>query len=123
MITKLPEKRFDIFSGFGRTKNGIVYLICDPSNNMFKIGVTRDFKSNRIKKLQTGNPTELFLHSFYETNHPFKLEKMLHLRFGHERVLNEWFKLKYEDVVNFNKYCEELNETIEYLVANNNFYN
>lgn len=46
---------------------GYVYLICDPATDRFKIGVTRDLKSNRLKKLQTGNSTELFIRDIYET--------------------------------------------------------
>ena len=46
---------------------GYVYLICDPATDHFKIGVTRNTIQNRIKKLQTGNPSKLFIKDFYET--------------------------------------------------------
>ena len=54
-----------------KNTEGYVYLICDPANTTFKIGVTRDLKSQRIKKLQTGNSTELFISSIYKTKYPF----------------------------------------------------
>ena len=49
-----------------------IYLICDPSIDAFKIGVTRDINSKRIKKLQTGNPTELHIVKTYKCDYPFR---------------------------------------------------
>lgn len=97
---------------------GYVYLICDPSNDRFKIGVTRDLKSNRVKKLQTGNSTELFIHTIYETEWPFRLETMLHKHFEHKRILNEWFALDVSDVTNFKSTCVLLNNNIKALSQN-----
>lgn len=97
---------------------GYVYLICDPSNDRFKIGVTRDLKSNRIKKLQTGNSTELFIHTIYETDWPFRLESMLHNHFKNKHVLNEWFELDVNDVIGFKDTCNELNNIIKTLIDN-----
>lgn len=97
---------------------GYVYLICDPSNDRFKIGVTRDLKSNRVKKLQTGNSTELFIHTIYETDWPFRLETMLHNHFKNKRVLNEWFELDVNDVVGFKDTCDTLNNNIKILTDN-----
>lgn len=100
---------------------GYVYLICDPSNDMFKIGVTRDLKSNRIKKLQTGNPTELFIHTIYETEWPFRLETMLHNRFQDKKVLNEWFRLDATDIGSFKDTCKNMEQTIK-LMKDNPFF-
>ena len=100
---------------------GYVYLICDPSNDRFKIGVTRDLKSNRVKKLQTGNSTELFIHTIYETDWPFRLETMLHNHFKNKRVLNEWFELDVNDVVGFKDTCDTLNNNIK-ILADNPFF-
>lgn len=100
---------------------GYVYLICDPSNDRFKIGVTRDLKSNRVKKLQTGNSTELFIHTIYETDWPFRLETMLHNHFQNKRVLNEWFELDVNDVVGFRDTCDTLNSNIK-ILADNPFF-
>ena len=97
---------------------GYVYLICDPSNDRFKIGVTRDLKSNRVKKLQTGNSTELFIRDIYETEWPFRLESMLHNYFKNKRVLNEWFELDVNDVVRFKEICKTLENTIKVLSDN-----
>lgn len=98
--------------------DGYIYLICDPSIDAFKIGVTRNIKSNRIKKLQTGNPTELHIVKTYKSDYPFRLEKMLHTRFSTKRILNEWFELDINDITNFTKTCDEITETINCLLDN-----
>ena len=97
---------------------GYVYLICDPSNDRFKIGVTRNLKSNRVKKLQTGNSTELFIHTVYETEWPFRLETMLHNKYNQKRVLNEWFELDIHDVTTFQETCRRLEDNIRALSDN-----
>ena len=101
-----------------KDSEGYVYLICDPSNTTFKIGVTRDLKSQRLKKLQTGNSEELFISSYYKYKYPFRLEKLLHLRFHNKHEHGEWFKLTAEDIVQFKQTCDDLCKTIESLKDN-----
>lgn len=98
--------------------SGYVYLICDPAKDMFKIGVTRDLASQRVKRLQTGNSTELFIHTIYKTKYPFRLESMLHKRFQSKKELNEWFHLDIDDVLNFEQTCKSLESQIECLLDN-----
>ena len=45
---------------------GYVYLIADRNNNTYKIGVTKSDPIKRLKKLQTGNSSELELKYQYE---------------------------------------------------------
>ena len=97
---------------------GYVYLICDPLTDYYKIGVTRGKIENRIKKLQTGNGTELHVVSYYFCEHPFKLEKLLHARFNPKRVLNEWFSLSPSEVIHFQDICHETEETLNVLMEN-----
>jgi hypothetical protein len=97
---------------------GYVYLICDPANDTYKIGVTRTLKSDRIKKLQTGNPTELHIVHLYEAKYPFRLEKMLHMHFSLKHELNEWYNLELEDIIGFPKTCEKLCDVIKALEDN-----
>lgn len=99
-------------------KKGFVYLICDNKNEVFKIGVTKKAIERRIKELQTGNATELFVTTYHETNYPYLIETMLHNRFNVNKVLNEWFSLSHENVVNFNKICNEMEDIIENLKDN-----
>jgi hypothetical protein len=97
---------------------GYVYLVCDPANDTFKIGVTRDIQSNRFKKLQTGNSTELHVVNIYQCDYPFRLEKMLHFRFSPKHTLNEWFTLDSHDVSRFNDICEETNNILKAMLSN-----
>lgn len=97
---------------------GYVYLICDPLSDRFKIGVTRNKDSKRLKKLQTGNSTELFIRDMYETQWPFRLETMLHKKYESKRILNEWFALDVSDVVDFQEVCKSLEATIKVMQDN-----
>lgn len=100
---------------------GYVYLICDPSNQVYKIGVTRNKNSKRIKALQTGNPTQLHMLYIYECDFPFRLETMLHNKYMCKRVLNEWYELSNEEVSSFITTCNELNNRIK-IMMNNPFF-
>lgn len=102
---------------------GYVYLICDPSNDTFKIGVTKKLDiEERVRKLQTGNSTELFIRSYYKCEYPFRLEKLLHTRFQQKRQVGEWFTLDIQDIVKFKETCQELELIIDSL-KNNPFIN
>ena len=90
------------------TKGGYVYLLCDMSlNGIYKIGVTRGSIENRIKKLQTGNAGKIELFKCYWAEHPFLLEKRLHAHYTSEKVLNEWFELRYDEAIRFEETCKE----------------
>jgi hypothetical protein len=102
---------------------GYVYLIGEVDNEgKYKIGSTRAKDVNkRLKELQTGNSSELFIKHSYETEHPFKLEKMLHNRFKSLNLIGEWFDLNEDDIRNFKSICEEKEKIIESL-KNNPYY-
>lgn len=88
---------------------GYVYLLCDGEK--FKIGMTRGKIEKRITELQTGNPNEIWIRSYYETMYPSKIEKMLHNRHVASNVKNEWFDLSVSEILNFKneyKQCEEI---------------
>ena len=96
---------------------GFVYLLCDGEN--FKIGVTKRKDINkRIKELQTGNPNEIFISAYHQTNYPYKVEKMMHVRYGVSKIRNEWFNLSVEQVINFNEECNKCEEVIKLLKDN-----
>lgn len=101
---------------------GYIYLICDRSNNLYKIGVTRKNPENRVHKLQTGNPTQLYIVDLYEYKYPFRLEKMLHNKFKTKRILNEWFELSDNDIKGFQTTGDLLVNIIECL-QDNPFFN
>jgi hypothetical protein len=96
---------------------GFVYLLCD--GDKFKIGMTKHKDINkRIKELQTGNPFEIWLHSYYKTNNPYKIEKMMHARHAPSNIKNEWFDLSVNDVYNFVNECIECEQILESLKDN-----
>lgn len=102
---------------------GYVYLIGEMNNKgRYKIGSTKAKDVNkRLKQLQTGNSSELFIKESYETEHPFKLEKMLHNHFKSSNLIGEWFELSESDTEAFRKVCEEKEKIISSL-KNNPFY-
>ena len=100
---------------------GFVYLIEDPSNLTYKIGVTRKNDKNRLKRLQTGNSTQLEIISIYETQYPFRMESILLNRFQHKRVLNEWYELDVDEVDKFPDICKEIDDII-ILMKDNPFF-
>lgn len=100
---------------------GFVYLIEDVSNHTYKIGVSRamfDASNRRLRSLQTGNSTELRLMFAYNTLYPFRMESMLHKRYEQYRVLNEWYDLPEDDVINFLNTCSDLDVIINSLKDN-----
>lgn len=97
---------------------GYVYLICDPLNDHYKIGVTKGSVDKRMLKLQTGNSTELHIACLFETEYPFRMEKMLHLKYSQYRVHGEWFKLPDYDIIHFSEVCDDISSKIEALKDN-----
>lgn len=97
--------------------SGFVYLLCDGEK--FKIGMTKKKDINqRIKELQTGNPYEIWLHSYYETEYPLKIEKMMHAKHTSSNIKNEWFDLTVQEVLNFKNECGECEKILEVLKDN-----
>lgn len=99
-------------------RKGYIYVLCDPSTDLFKIGLTTGSIEKRMKKLQTGNGTELHIITYHETNYPYKVEKMLHNKFNPKKELNEWFALTQEDISNFHETCEQIENVISSLTDN-----
>lgn len=100
-------------------ERGYVYLIGDwGQDGVYKIGVTRGTIENRIKRLQTGNANEIYICSYYQTNHPFFIEKTLHQRYGSKKLSGEWFQLSYEEFINFKKTCSEIEDMIDAMKDN-----
>lgn len=96
---------------------GFVYLLCDGEK--FKIGMTKQKDIHkRIAELQTGNPNEIFISSYYKTKYPYKIEQMMHFKYKTNKVKNEWFDLNVSQVVNFKNECEKCSNIIEILKDN-----
>ena len=102
---------------------GYVYLIGEIGNDTnYKIGSTRAKDvNNRLKQLQTGSSSELYIKESFETEYPFKLEKMLHNHFKEKNLIGEWFELSKADTETFKRICEDKTMVIESL-KDNPFY-
>jgi hypothetical protein len=79
-------------------KKGFVYLI--KCGEFYKIGKTTNLEK-RIKQLTTGNPYPLVLvNSIYSLDID-SLEKSFHSYYRQKRIIGEWFKLNFEEVLEF----------------------
>ncbi len=102
---------------------GWIYLINEANTNNYKIGVTKAKTILRRQlELQTGNSNELILCRKFETNHPYKLENMLHNYYHLKRLKGEWFELDDEKAIEFINVCQQKQSLIEYLLKENEFY-
>ena len=99
---------------------GFVYLIGESDNEgKYKIGSTKAKDINkRMKQLQTGNSSPLFLKSYYQTDKPFKLETMLHNKFKEKNTIGEWFEMNDKDIIAFNEICDKYQNIIDSLNEN-----
>lgn len=71
-------------------KKGYVYLLGDwEKDGVYKIGVTRGTIERRIKKLQTGNSGEIYIVDYFQTEHPFFIERWMHIKYNSKKVMNE----------------------------------
>ena len=48
---------------------------------------------------------------------------MLHNHFFKNRLIGEWFEMEDHEVINFIDTCKKLQNTIDFLLENNEFYN
>lgn len=104
-------------------KRGFVYLLKEDDTYNYKIGVTRSSNVlKRIKKLQTGNAEQIHFVCCFETNEPFKLEKMLHNRYIGYHKLNEWFDFYEIDdpCSEFLNSCNVYQDNIDTMIKYNN---
>lgn len=97
---------------------GSVYLLCDPSTDLFKIGMTRSCVSKRIKELQTGNSCEIHLVKKFDTSIPSFIESSLHRHFMGKHSLNEWYTLEQQDIIDFEETCNYYEKIAEAMKDN-----
>lgn len=97
---------------------GSVYLLCDPSTDLFKIGMTRSCVSKRIKELQTGNSCEIHMVKKFDTSIPTYIEMSLHHHFLEKHILNEWYQLEVQDIVDFENICQHYEDIARSLQDN-----
>jgi hypothetical protein len=101
---------------------GYVYLVEIIPNEgelFYKIGVTKNEVSKRIKQLQTGTPYQIKLVNSYKTDNYFYVEKILHRQYNHVKLVNEWFDLSLANVNNFIEDCKLIESNYHLLKENN----
>jgi hypothetical protein len=81
-----------------------VYFIAENESDdynslLVKIGRSGDIQA-RLRTLQTGNPSELKLMGWIESDDDNQLELTLHKQYLDQRRRLEWFYLQPEDVIN-----------------------
>lgn len=75
---------------------GWVYFL-DSGLGYHKIGRTTDLRVN-LTRYSSSLPTEPFYIHYIETENTRELESLMHKRFAHKRVRNEWYCLSSEDI-------------------------
>lgn len=105
---------------------GYVYLFLEVNINgdeAYKIGITKNEPTKRIKQLQTGNSSKLSLVKFYTSENYLKVERWLHRKYQIKtQAENEWRSLTDEQVFSFLDDCQKADETISFLLKENPFY-
>lgn len=76
-----------------------IYLISDETNK-YKIGVSKDPKQ-RLKTLQTSNPTKLKILHYIDTKIPYKIETVLKRQYKLQNSNGEWFNLEKNQIDEF----------------------
>ena len=102
-----------------------IYLIkqVDIQNDVsYKIGITKNDPKKRIKQLQTGNPSDLFLEKQFHSEHANLVESTLHRQFASNHIRGEWFYMTQEDVDSFVDECEKKERNFKMLKQENTWW-
>lgn len=97
-------------TGQSRTQAAFIYFIFNRDSNSIKIGRAKDVEQ-RLKSLQTSSPVPLELLKVIQLDSmkaAQNLERSLHVKFSHLRLMGEWFKAK-QELMNYLENCESYN--------------
>lgn len=102
----------------------LLFIVDSDGTELFKIGLSRSSPENRLKQLQTGSAHTISVLKIYQSKHYRKIEQWLHGKYSHLKTdsQNEWFRLSNQDVLDFEKTCENIEQDIEFLLKENYFY-
>lgn len=110
------------------SKSAYVYLKHCPDLELYKIGVSLNYKK-RNKSLQTGNPFEIITKEVFFSKYPYRVEMALHREFKCQKksvddvsLKGEWFLLTQNQVNNFISKCEAIENSIDFLVNAGNVF-
>lgn len=104
-------------------KKSNIYLLTAIIDDvkMYKIGITKNDISVRLRALQTGNPYKISIVNSFQSKWASKVENSLHSYFKKNNVLNEWFVLSDEEVGLFTELCQKTENNLQLLEDNNLF--
>lgn len=92
-------------------KTNKIYLIKSLNEGLYKIGVSNR-PNNRLKEVQTGNPSPVGIVHLYESENAYKIESVLHNRYSHYNTHGEWFELSIKEEVSFLETCANIEKMI-----------
>jgi len=97
--------------------DGYVYLIKNEDESIYKIGISVNIKQ-RIKNLQTGSSSKIFLVSSYRSQLYKEIELSLHNFWKHHRISGEWYNLSLEKELDFIPFCQKIEKNLQILIKN-----
>jgi predicted GIY-YIG superfamily endonuclease len=98
-----------------------IYLIQSLENSYYKIGISKN-PSKRIEQLQTGNPVQLKLIEIYQSEFANLIENTLQRKYNYLKKEGEWFDLSIQIETKFTEECKHIENSINILKRNNNFF-
>jgi hypothetical protein len=97
-----------------------VYLIGD-NEGRYKIGCTKH-PVERLKQLQTANPSDLKIICTVSVKNDFMVERTLHRQFAEKNINGEWFVLDSDDIDNFTESASKIDSSISLLKEAGNHF-
>jgi len=105
-----------------------IYLKFCSELNLYKIGVSKNLKQ-RNSALQTGNPYEIETLFNFLSSFPYRVETSLHKKLqayktdvNNTKLKGEWFNLTNDQVDNFYKDCQQIEQNIKFLIDSGNHF-
>jgi len=77
--------------------DGHIYVCGNSALGLYKVGVTKDFPSNRIAQISKSQPTPIDIAHSWKSSNIYQAEKYIHDFLTPHRVNGEWFKLNNND--------------------------
>lgn len=108
-------------------KEGYIYLIVEWGSNpeKYKIGISKNNPTFRLKSHQTSNPNELVLTRKYLSEYYHHIEATMKREYSKYSLEGgtEWFQLPTDIATNFISECQRIESTFSYMSKHNYFFN
>lgn len=97
-------------------RKGYVYLVRQGETDLYKIGHTSKHPKKRLGELQTGNPDQLHLVTYYRTANYKEVEQLMHISNATNHHWREWFRFDLSIEETFLTECEGKEVSANFLV-------